>query len=309
MITGHYFRCLPQEQPDVSGFGQLGDRALLALLSKRVCDPFLRASGVHVLPVAVRTSRTTKTEESPPPVLHPACDGIARTAYSQESRQVHLAALARRPQTHWHKCDYGMLCAIVPCVCRGRCVAALNAVSPPSKTEQDFESCIQVLDAVVRDFMTRHLDFLSEALPCSPGPDDEGDPGADVPEKREHHPKVGQAIEYIEAHLADPGLSVRRVARHLELHADYLSNLFTRQTGQRMAYYIATRRTERAKNLLETTPWRVKRIASECGFANPNWFCRVFGAQTGTTPTEYRSGRNNSEQISTTEILDSLSDS
>jgi transcriptional regulator GlxA family with amidase domain len=157
--------------------------------------------------------------------------------------------------------------------------------------------------------MTRHQDFLSEALPCSHGSDDEGDPGAAAAEKRKHHPKVAQAIEYIEAHLADPGLSVRKVARHLELHADYLSNLFAGQTGQRMVYYIATRRTERAKNLLKTTPWRVKRIASECGFANPNWFCRVFGAQTGTTPSAYRNGHNNAQQVSTTGILDSLSSS
>ena len=89
-------------------------------------------------------------------------------------------------------------------------------------------------------------------------------------------------------HRPDPRLSVGHIALKLDIHHDYLSNLFARQVGERMAKYIRTRRLERAKNLLRITSWQIKRVAVESGFRGPNRFCEAFVRYTGVTPSAYR---------------------
>ena len=71
-------------------------------------------------------------------------------------------------------------------------------------------------------------------------------------------------------------------------NASYLAHLFSQQLHLRMSKYIAQRRIDRAKNLLLDTDWQIKRVALECGFANPDWFSHTFHEHSGVTPTEYR---------------------
>jgi transcriptional regulator GlxA family with amidase domain len=113
------------------------------------------------------------------------------------------------------------------------------------------------------------------------------------------HPKVRQALQYIEEHIKEPGLTVGRIAEVLGITPTYLSQLFLRHTGEKMSRFIACRRVAMARHLLETTDWQVKRIAREAGFANPKWFFHVFGVIAGQTPSGYRRrshGRGSSPQ-------------
>lgn len=102
------------------------------------------------------------------------------------------------------------------------------------------------------------------------------------------HPKVAEALAYIERNLRDPGLTVNSVAKALDVNAAYLAHLFSRQTGLRMSRYITSQRLAIAKELLRTTPWQIKNIALECGFRNTDWFSEVFRVHTGCTPGDYR---------------------
>jgi AraC-like DNA-binding protein len=197
----------------------------------------------------------------------------------------------------------------VPLLVSGRCVAALKIVCPPDTRTERFDACVKVLDALVRDYATRNAEFLSEAVRPELQDTEDASEALDQPTQtaNNHRQIIQRAVEYIEAKLADPRLSVADVARHLGLHADYLSNCFVRRTGQRMTYYIADRRTERAKNLLVATRWTIKRIAERCGFANTNWFSHVFRTHAGMTPGEFRKADSSKATAPTKEILDSLS--
>jgi two-component system response regulator YesN len=111
---------------------------------------------------------------------------------------------------------------------------------------------------------------------------------ADVSRPAASHPKIAEALRCIEEGLSDPTLTVEDIATRLGLHPTYLSRLFTEQTGQRMSRFIAARRIEKARHLLATTDWQIKRVALETGHANPNWFCHIFQLHTGLSPREYR---------------------
>jgi AraC-like DNA-binding protein len=185
-----------------------------------------------------------------------------------------------------------MLCALVPVVYHERCLAVVRLVCPASFVEENFERHVELLDVLVKGFVISEADFLGQLMRPEGAAVELGAPpslstGSPV-EQRPSHPQVLRALQYIEDHLSDPKLTVGGVAHKLDLHPDYLSHLFAEQVGQRMSRFIAARRVERAKTLLATTDWQVKRIARETGHANPNWFCHVFSVHIGLAPGRYR---------------------
>ncbi len=91
--------------------------------------------------------------------------------------------------------------------------------------------------------------------------------------------------------LGDPGLSVRRLAEQSGCSADYLSHVFARATGERLAGWIVRQRLERARRLLADSALAGKEIAWACGFAAPSYFSRSFRTQFGVTPQVWRAQR------------------
>jgi len=199
-----------------------------------------------------------------------------------------------------------MLCAVIPVVLSGWCVAAIKLVCPAGMPEDRFRANVEVLEALIHDFASENQTSVSETL-------SDYDRSTLVSQEPVSNPKwphtILRGVDYIEAHLCEDQLSVAQIADHLDIHPDYLSNLFSKHTGQRITTHIAARRTERAKNLLATTRWPVKRIAAECGYANVYWFCHVFSTHAGMTPTEFRNNRANGDNPAPIEILDSFQNS
>ena len=297
MLGGHHFKRIRHRRPARAATDRPKGRTLLALLTHYLVEPFARIGSTSVHAVPIDLSGPEVSEDPSPNPGHPACAEHADSDYCRESWQLHLAELRRRPETHWHKCDYGMLCAIVPVVYQNRCIAAIKLACPASMPEKDFERQVELLDVLARDFVVSRADSLArllrdQAVAVEPEglPSGQGDERA---EQHPNHPQVLRALQYIDEHLSDPGLAVSRIARELDIHPTYLSQLFADQVGQRMSRFIAARRVELAKTLLATTGWQVKRIAHETGHANPNWFCHVFSVHTGLTPGEYRRASHN----------------
>lgn len=264
---------------------------LLELLASEVIDRFVRMGQTNAQAVALAVADPDEDDPAPNP-SHPACADVASSDYCHESWQLHLAKLKRRPETHWGVCEHERICAIVPVVCGQRCLAVVKLAAPATLDDAEFKRLLDLLELLVRDFAAVHSDFLSRM----PG-------GATVEKSRTathrtdddrqrlpspSHPQVVRALDYIAAHLSDPGLTVAGVASVLDLYPSYLSEIFVAQVGERMSRFIARQRVELAKRLLATTDWQIKRIALETGHANPNWFCHVFSTHTGQTPGEYR---------------------
>lgn len=64
--------------------------------------------------------------------------------------------------------------------------------------------------------------------------------------------------------------------------------MLTALTGIGPSEYIRSFRMAKAKQLLATTDMPIGAIARECGFANYNYFSRLFKQETGFSPTNDR---------------------
>ena len=98
---------------------------------------------------------------------------------------------------------------------------------------------------------------------------------------------IWKARKYIEEHSTDQ-LSLTKVAKILNMNANYLSENFKQVTGINFVEYIARARFTTACDLLRNPNLRVSEIAFAAGFQSLSQFNRVFKKFSGKSPTEYR---------------------
>jgi len=98
---------------------------------------------------------------------------------------------------------------------------------------------------------------------------------------------VKRARTYIAEH-ADEDLSLARIAKVVNVSANYFSTLFKQATGLNFADYVARVRVEKTKNLLLNPNLRISEIAFEVGFQSLSQFNRSFRRVAGVSPKEYR---------------------
>ena len=77
------------------------------------------------------------------------------------------------------------------------------------------------------------------------------------------------------------------LAQRLEVSKAHLIRSFTKETGISPAKYITRVRVEYAKLLLRDGEASIAYAAEASGFANANYFAKVFRRQTGMTPSDY----------------------
>ncbi len=130
----------------------------------------------------------------------------------------------------------------------------------------------------LKGLMLAHLSLLLAALE-----------GSSAPSRREPF-KVTQARHWVIQLLADPDLSVARLARELQCSADYLSQLFRKTTGGTLQAYINGQRLMRAQVLLENSTLNIAEVSEAAGFRDPSYFSRAFRRWAGSTPRETRRG-------------------
>jgi AraC-like DNA-binding protein len=217
---------------------------------------------------------------------HPNCDRLDGRAACEASWRRHLDHLRSRPERHSHVCQYGNRCELVPIVHRGCCLAACKVVVPATQTVGNVRDKIEMLGVLVENFISREQSLLSDLIAAGDeAPTSESDaPAPWVPK----HPFVALALAHIDRNATNPELNVEAVARALDVNASYLAHIFVRESGMRMTRHINNRRIARAKGLLATTSWPIKRIAAESGYRNRAWFSEVFRKMVGQTPGQYR---------------------
>ncbi len=100
--------------------------------------------------------------------------------------------------------------------------------------------------------------------------------------------KISQTRQLVQAHLGNSHLGVAMLARQLHCSGDYLSNLFRRETGQRLATHINLERIRAAMTMLRATPLTIAEVAYATGFESQGYFSRVFKKIALKTPLDYR---------------------
>ncbi|MDR6551886.1 response regulator [Paenibacillus qinlingensis] len=101
------------------------------------------------------------------------------------------------------------------------------------------------------------------------------------------HPEITKIIEYVNNNY-DKELTLKGMAKYVNMGEQYLSGLFKKKTGEQFIQYVQRIRIERACFYLATTEMRVADICEQTGFVHLNYFLKQFKKRTGVTPSEFR---------------------
>lgn len=83
-------------------------------------------------------------------------------------------------------------------------------------------------------------------------------------------------------------LSLNTLSEYLNINASYLSDLFKKETGKTLTYYVNKKRMEHAAFLLSTTAQPVSSISQQCGILDNNYFTKLFKRHYHMTPSTFR---------------------
>ena len=98
---------------------------------------------------------------------------------------------------------------------------------------------------------------------------------------------IWKARKFIEEHSGEE-LSLTKVAKLVNMNANYLSENFKQVTGTNFVEYVARTRFANACNLLRIPNLSISEIAFAAGFQSLSQFNRVFKRFSGKSPTQYR---------------------
>lgn len=98
---------------------------------------------------------------------------------------------------------------------------------------------------------------------------------------------IRSILLYMEHHFREP-LQIADLARHFGYNKDYLSRLMVSTLGFGFKQYLGILRARHAANLIRSTDDRLSDIGCACGFHTQRTFDRVFKAQYGMTPAQYK---------------------
>jgi AraC-like DNA-binding protein len=101
---------------------------------------------------------------------------------------------------------------------------------------------------------------------------------------------IWKARKYIEEHSREE-LSLKKVAKAVNMNATHLSENFKQVTGINFVEYVARTRFTTACDLLRNGNQRISEIAFAAGFQSLSQFNRVFKTFSGKSPTKYRAAK------------------
>jgi AraC-like DNA-binding protein len=110
------------------------------------------------------------------------------------------------------------------------------------------------------------------------------------PSKAQSH-KANRTFESICLYVQEnfqSSLTRQNVAEHFRLSPNHVSRLFRQQGKTGFHDYLNVVRINRAKFMLRNYNMTLKEVASNCGYSDVAYFCRVFKQATSATPTQYR---------------------
>jgi AraC-like DNA-binding protein len=102
--------------------------------------------------------------------------------------------------------------------------------------------------------------------------------------------EVWRTRKFIAQHSGEE-LSLRRAAKAVNIHPNYLSEKFKHVTGINFVEYVARTRFEKACRLLHDGDMRISAIAFAAGFQSLSQFNRVFKRLSGKSPTQFRAAK------------------
>jgi two-component system, response regulator YesN len=97
---------------------------------------------------------------------------------------------------------------------------------------------------------------------------------------------VQRAVGYIASNF-DKQITLESTADALAISPNRLVRLLVAETGRGFSELLIERRLEKAKELLAKPGAVIKQVSLACGYADQNYFSRLFKKKTGLTPSGY----------------------
>ena len=110
-----------------------------------------------------------------------------------------------------------------------------------------------------------------------------------IPNHRAEPVEIWKARKFIEEHSGEE-LSLKKVAKAVNINWNYLSEKFKQVTGVNFVDYVVHVRFEKARDLLRNPNLRISEIAFTVGFQSLSQFNRVFKKLARKSPSQYRDG-------------------
>lgn len=135
----------------------------------------------------------------------------------------------------------------------------------------DKREIVSLLRKVAKDILEEknHMDF-----PCS--------------DQSQYSSHVERIVNYIYRNYQQD-LSLEHFSEITDLHPNYISYLFKKETGKSLVSFLRDYRIEKAKELLIKYPdLTVHIIGNQVGYENTQHFLKVFKQNVGCTPSSYR---------------------
>lgn len=111
--------------------------------------------------------------------------------------------------------------------------------------------------------------------------------GADGSGIKKSGSKVQTIIQYINENLRNE-LSIDEIASACYMSKYHMCRKFKDETGTTIGNYIKLQRIYLSKKLLADNESRISDIALEAGFSDTSHFTKVFSAEVGITPSQYK---------------------
>jgi len=101
------------------------------------------------------------------------------------------------------------------------------------------------------------------------------------------HLAVGRVTAHIRRHL-DQDLEIQTLADIAGMSRAHFSRTFHGVEGMAPSEFVLRERMQLSARLLVNGQLSIKAIASACGFADPNYFAKVFRRTFSISPSEFR---------------------
>ena len=107
--------------------------------------------------------------------------------------------------------------------------------------------------------------------------------------KRNKNAEISRrALEALDQHYMDPGLSLVSLSGMLDVSPNHLSACIKKYAGETFINTLIRKRMEAARELLATSNLKIREIAGRCGYTDQHYFSYCFKRFCGESPNSMR---------------------
>ena len=99
---------------------------------------------------------------------------------------------------------------------------------------------------------------------------------------------MDRAKTILDAHYADPNLSIQSLADELELHRSTLYRQFRSQFGLTPQDYLKNLRLHAAMQMVQQGKTTIQEISRSCGYSDPNYLTQLIKKHLGRSASDIR---------------------